>query len=239
MAACDALRKQAIDALDAGPGTADPSTSCSSDDDCIWLLVSSCTNLCGSNSVISKSELPKVNDAVNASQKLCDEFTAAGCKTIPQRCPELALTGPACVEGACTDFITEKWSSFTVVSNTNSSIDATGSGCGWQGCTVRDFSPDGQVTRSVDNGFPANLKMSAADLTELDGILRSIEFRKGLQNSFGCVTNGPINAPLHLSFERTTDTGGGVGTGDLATCLSAADAATNGVERIWAIAQRY
>ena len=70
------------------------------------------------------------------------------------------------------------------------------------------------------------------------GILRSIEFRKGLQSSFGCMTFGPIDAPLHLSFERDTDNAGGAGTDDLANCLSA-DAASSDVVRIWEIARQY
>jgi hypothetical protein len=207
--------------------------SCGSDEDCELVSNSSdCYLSCGV--LVSRQGAQSVRAAVDtANAEICDGFVDRGCVALAPPCmfPGFA----ACVNGACADFVPEKWRSFSMCRDCSphDSMSVPSACPAGQDCTLWILTPDANIT-VTRQGDSATATLSAEDFATVDGILRSMSFRQSLTLGFTCDT-APSN--VDVSIEYQVQTGGTIGASVTGCALSGPEG--NDVQRLFELLQTY
>ena len=154
--------------------------SCATDADCVIASGGSvCTSDC-LNQVVSVEGAHTIQVAINGVEEgVCADFASQGCVVFQPPCPSPPRSA-ACLEGACADFPPATWASFAVGERRGAAAASwsTPSKCqAGEACTAWTVTPDGSIEKT-ESGAVSATSLSSADLATLDGILRSVAFRR-------------------------------------------------------------
>jgi hypothetical protein len=177
---CSERTDAATETIAAALAVANADLSCKSDDDCMIVSGSSnCTSLCAQG-VVTTQGAQIIEAAVNyVNAGVCAGFVAQNCHLLVTPCPS-PPSGAACTNGTCNAFPPEKWTTFAISEGRGADAAAfsTPPTCtAGHDCTLWRLMPDGTMTKNIA-GVTSTVTLSPTDFATVDGILRSVEFRR-------------------------------------------------------------
>jgi hypothetical protein len=177
---CDQQTAAASTKIAAALDSAAGNLSCETDDECVIVSGGSvCTHVCRS-AVVSTRGAQTVQAAIDDVESgVCAGFDSEGCTILRSPCPS-PPSGAACIDGACTNFPPEAWTSFAMEERRGAatSSSSTPPRCvAGEDCTAWKLTPDGMLEKT-EGGMESSASLSPADLAAIDGVLRSIAFRR-------------------------------------------------------------
>jgi hypothetical protein len=226
---CDELGARAHDELSRAL-TTKADQGCQADADCEPTLAGTrCTNGCAP--LATRRAVESIAALISKIDgDVCSRFVQNSCQIIEPPCIEPLRLG-SCVSGACESIPPASWSELDVTQSSGPCPPRQSCVTKWQ------LTPDGRLTGGKA-GTTGSATLSAGDLSIVDGILRSLSFRRSMANGFGCDPS-PTDVSVQLTRQVSTSGGGSEGSGQDVTGCVFSGPKGNDAERLFAVLQKY